>query len=87
MPEHISISTYRSYLIRLWMDEGSTGPATWRCEVHQIQGGRQLMFDNPDDLLAFLYRQTSSGDGRMDDSEADLSKEVVYGKMKERGTN
>jgi hypothetical protein len=52
---------YRSFLVRLWREEGATGHEQWCGEVEQIQSGRRRRFTSFDDLMTLLRPGTSPG--------------------------
>lgn len=51
-------TTYHSYLVRLWQEQGQVG---WRASIQDIQTGVVTWFADTDALLAFLQAQTTSG--------------------------
>lgn len=54
-------STYLSFLIRLWREEGLEQPkatGAWDSEIEHIQSGRRWTFKTLNELLDFLRQYT-----------------------------
>ena len=54
---HESTAKYHSYLVRLWQ-EGEH--AVWHASAQCVQGQEIVHFADLDDLVAFLWAQTTS---------------------------
>jgi hypothetical protein len=58
-----AVTTYISFLIRLWREESPELPeaiADWQGEVEHIQTGRRWTFGTLHELLSFLRRQVEA---------------------------
>ena len=55
-----AIATYRSYLVRVWTNQGRTGPQ-WSARVEGLQDEQQQQFSDLETLLAFLRLRLLSG--------------------------
>ena len=52
--------SYRSFLVRLWLEVDGDGHDRWRGEVEQIQSGRRRGFTSFDDLMTLLRPGTGA---------------------------
>lgn len=61
-------STYRAYLLRIWLEEGD--PASWRMSLEEVGVAEQrLGFGGLPELSAYLHMLTS--ESSVQDDEAD----------------
>jgi hypothetical protein len=54
MTDSITVSGYRSYLVRFWQ---STEQGGWRASAQCVQTGNTVLFGNVDSLFAFLQTE------------------------------
>ncbi len=51
-----------SFVIRIWWERGSKGPAVWRGQVVHVQTGQIAFFRRKDTLIAFIERWSGAGE-------------------------
>lgn len=52
--------SYRSFLVRLWLEVAADGHDQWCGEIEQIQSGRRRGFTSFDDLMTLLRPGTEA---------------------------
>lgn len=50
------MTVYRSYLVRVWAEDGEQEADDWEAEVQQIQSGESWTFSSREALIAFFRR-------------------------------
>lgn len=61
MPPHVS--TYTSYVLRIWHDAAESG---WQATVHDVRDGAQTHFTTPAALLDYLAACVQAQEGPAD---------------------
>lgn len=87
-PSHAEPPLYFSYLIRLWQEELE---GEWRASAHSVQSKVTVHFRTPEDLFAFLeketvWRSTQNDENNQVDTESPPNRPQIGGSSVERST-